>query len=65
MSGSGNILFLKLSNKGGNPEYSDHQKYGPIAYGVGEIPLNEKGITSVALILNNEGNVVKKWSNLM
>lgn len=31
-------------NKGGNPEYLDLQKYGPIANGVGENPLNGNGV---------------------
>ena len=31
-------------NNGGNPEYSAQQKYGSTANGVGENPLNGKGV---------------------
>ena len=35
---------FRLVNKGGNPEYLNHKKYGSIANGVGENPLNGKGV---------------------
>lgn len=40
---------FRLENKGGNPEYLNHQKYGSIANGVGEIPLNGKGMAAIRL----------------
>ena len=43
-------------NKGGNPEYLNHKKYGLIANEVGENPLNGKGMTATLLFLS----VVKK-----
>lgn len=37
----------RLVNKGGNPEYLWQQEYGTIANGVGENPLNGKGMTAI------------------
>mgnify|MGYP003211785033 CR=1 FL=1 len=35
---------FRLVNKGGNPEYLNHKKYGLIANEVGENPSNGKGM---------------------
>lgn len=44
-------------NKGGNPEYPQQQKYGTIANGVGENPLNGKSM--IATFFAKE-SVIKK-----
>ena len=49
----------RQENKGGNPEYLQQQSQGAIANGVGEIPLNRKGVTATLL------GVVKKQSTLI
>ena len=43
-SGFENNYIYSYKNKGGNPEYSNHKKYGSIANRVGENPLNGKGV---------------------